>query len=445
MFRDEKHQRIVESLKGSALDVVKIVRFACPDATSIQYLEALEGAFGTAESGEDFYFAFRLLRQNPGEALSDFLKRIEKSLTRVVQKGGLTWKNVDRTRVEQLIRGAIESDLLLLQLRLRERRENPPTFLALLNEIREAEESEAARYKMGVTVKTGSRPQQKQSLAVSELKAEIQELRSKVTEGPSRFPESEVMVELKPDPSRKRVDTQNPEVHSLKKQVKRLEEQLASLSVRQSSLLTKDPQPLEQADTYAKLRLEKTKEDHFCYRCGEDGHIAPKCKAPENYGLVIQKLVRSLRRARNERMDQNSSKHTGDKASFSRKSQTVVVGKSSLPVGLVGLALTINLKINRRPCEALLDSGSQVTIIFESWYSTNLSLVPIQPLSGLSIWGLSTASYPYKGYVLVDVSFPASVMGVEETVSILASVCPEPKGPEQVPVIIRTNASFFNI
>lgn len=73
----------------------------------------------------------------------------------------------------------------------------------------------------------------------------------------------------------------------------------------------------------------------------------------------------------------------------------------------------------------------------------HLSSVPIKPLSGLSIWCLSTASYPCKGYVLVNISFPASVMGVEETVSILALVCPEPKGPEKVPVIIGTNASFF--
>lgn len=101
-------------------------------------------------------------------------------------------------------------------------------------------------------------------------------------------------------------------------------------------------------------------------------------------------------------MDQ-SGKHTGDKASFSQKKQTVVVEKSSLPAGLVGPALTIAKKVNGQPCEALLDSGSQVTIIFESWYSKNLSSVPIQPLSGLSIWGLSTASYPYKGFVLVGV------------------------------------------
>lgn len=56
----EKRRRIVESLKGPALDIVKAVRFSCPDADALQYIEALESMFGTLESGEDLYFAFRL-------------------------------------------------------------------------------------------------------------------------------------------------------------------------------------------------------------------------------------------------------------------------------------------------------------------------------------------------------------------------------------------------
>ncbi len=68
----EKRRRIMECLKGPALDIVKAVRFSSPDASALQYLDALENTFGTFESGEDLYFAFRLLRQSTGEALSDF-------------------------------------------------------------------------------------------------------------------------------------------------------------------------------------------------------------------------------------------------------------------------------------------------------------------------------------------------------------------------------------
>ncbi|XP_051991259.1 paraneoplastic antigen Ma2 [Xyrauchen texanus] len=149
----EKRRRIMECLKGPALDIVKAVRFSSPDASALQYLDALENTFGTFESGEDLYFAFRLLRQSPGEALSDFLRRLEKSLTKVVQRGGLAPQLMDRVRIEQLIHGAVEADLMLLQLRLRERKEQPPNFLALLNEIKEAEENEATRYKIKTSVK----------------------------------------------------------------------------------------------------------------------------------------------------------------------------------------------------------------------------------------------------------------------------------------------------
>ncbi|XP_034023520.1 paraneoplastic antigen Ma1 homolog [Thalassophryne amazonica] len=63
----EKRRRIMESLKGSALEIAKSVKDSYPDAKPTEYLEALESAFGTAESGYDLYFAFRLMQQQPAE------------------------------------------------------------------------------------------------------------------------------------------------------------------------------------------------------------------------------------------------------------------------------------------------------------------------------------------------------------------------------------------
>ncbi|XP_062848348.1 paraneoplastic antigen Ma1 homolog [Trichomycterus rosablanca] len=131
----EKRRRIMESLKGPALEIVKAVKCSNPTASPDDYLNALNSAFGTTESGEDLYFAFRLLQQSPGEKLSDFLRRLEQALTKVVKKGGLPATGRDRARVDQLLRGAVNSDLMLVQLRLRERRQSPPSFLDLLSEI----------------------------------------------------------------------------------------------------------------------------------------------------------------------------------------------------------------------------------------------------------------------------------------------------------------------
>ncbi|XP_060763130.1 paraneoplastic antigen Ma1 homolog [Neoarius graeffei] len=57
----EKRKRIIESLKGPALEIAQAVRSSDPQATPQAYLGALEQAFGSSESGEDLYYAFRAL------------------------------------------------------------------------------------------------------------------------------------------------------------------------------------------------------------------------------------------------------------------------------------------------------------------------------------------------------------------------------------------------
>lgn len=110
---------------------------------------------------------------------------------------------------------------------------------------------------------------------------------------------------------------------------------------------------------------------------------------------------------------------------------------------MVGPTSVVQLKVNGHECDALLDSGSQVTIIFKAWYKQHLSDVSIHPVEGLAIWGLSESSYPYLGYVMVDVEFPAKITGAQEALSVLALICPGPCSPDQTPVILGTNANLF--
>lgn len=106
----EKRRRILECLRGPALEVVKSLRLSKPRASSEEYLNALDNAFGSAESGEDLYFSFRLIQQKAGEKLSDYVRRLEPILAKVIKKGGVSAQQKDRVRVEQLLRGAIHSD-----------------------------------------------------------------------------------------------------------------------------------------------------------------------------------------------------------------------------------------------------------------------------------------------------------------------------------------------
>ena len=111
-----------------------------------------------------------------------------------------------------------------------------------------------------------------------------------------------------------------------------------------------------------------------------------------------------------------------------KKSAVTTLKASHIPDGLVGPPSIVPLRVNGNSCKALLDSGSQVTIIFECWYQQHLSDVPIFPVSGLNLWGLSDSksSYPYRGYVVVDVEYPAELVGSCKTVSVLALIFPTP-------------------
>lgn len=447
----EKRRRILESLKGPAFDIVKVVRFSSPEASAFEYLEALENTFGSSESGEDLYFAFRLLRQFPKEMLSDFLTRLEKSLTKVVQKEGLMSQSMDRARIEQLIRGAsADSDLMLLQLRLRERKAKPPGFLELLNEIKTAEENELARRRIGMPVKSLNLKADSavDSDVVNKLRTELQELKLKMRKDSSKVPADSMKTDSAAEKlEKKRENTRgDTEVEELKMQIQKLNKRLEVMSINSTAeqIQTKRPNYREMPLRRNAERRLQPKEDFFCYHCGEDGHIATKCKATENTGKVIQKLVRSLHRAKAEvSRAKDDATVSGGPDCFSKKGTTDGSEKDCVPRGLVGPVSTLSVEVNGCSCSALLDSGSQVTIVFEHFHEKHLSNVPIQPLSGLSIWGLSASTYPYKGYILVDVSFPESLTGVKETVPVLALVCPELRGPKQVPVIIGTNASFF--
>uniref|UniRef100_A0A3P9BLT2 CCHC-type domain-containing protein n=1 Tax=Maylandia zebra TaxID=106582 RepID=A0A3P9BLT2_9CICH len=247
----EKRRRVVESLKGPALEIIQAVWRDNPDASPESYVEALESAFGSLESGEDLYLAFRSLGQQRGEKLSDFLRRLERSLTKVVQRGGLPSHRVDRARIDQLIRGATQSEIMLLQLRLRERKEEPPAFLKLLSEIREEEDH-------------------------ARLRSELKELTSKRSDAELMLKQTKKVAEAG------------------------AENELTVMAVSQGSTQTDSTKRDGRARRSKVNRpyAAKDSESYFCYRCGENGHIATRCMAPENTAKVIQRLLGALRRSK---------------------------------------------------------------------------------------------------------------------------------------------------
>lgn len=449
----EKKRRILESLKGPALDIIQAVRMLNPDTSPMEYIQAIDSTFGTSESAEDLYISFRSLYQKPGERLSEFLRRLERLLSKVVQRGGLPVDAIDKVRLEQLIKGATESDLMLLQLNLRDRRGKPPSFLSLLKEIREEEQLEMTRqsHKKPThrqTVHTVRVGKDTESDACVDLKAEVQELKAKLSEQLNKPPQSSSIdhVEKGFKEKQKAKKETNSEMQLLRKEVKALQQQISVMSVK-PQFNSRDTSEYPRYNSVSNhqppqftVQPKKESADYFCYRCGEDAHIASKCNNPENAQKVIRKLIRQVRSPA-----ESGKESTKDKVKYNATVNKVEISDADtgIPEGLIGPPTIEPIKVNDLTCDALLDSGSTVTIIFEDWYKENLPHVAICPVSDLAVWGLADSDYPYRGYVVVQMEFPEDLTGVKGPVGVLALICPAPPHCYQAPVIVGTNAFLF--
>uniref|UniRef100_A0A3B3DXT9 Gypsy retrotransposon integrase-like protein 1 n=1 Tax=Oryzias melastigma TaxID=30732 RepID=A0A3B3DXT9_ORYME len=111
-----------------------------------------------------------------------------------------------------------------------------------------------------------------------------------------------------------------------------------------------------------------------------------------------------------------------------------------LPRGLIGSKCTALVKIADIDCNCLLDTGSQVTTIPESFFKQNLSFLDIKPLHDLlEVEGAAGQPVPYLGYIELLVTFPKDFLGVDMEISTLALVVPDVGSSGQPQVLIGTN------
>ncbi len=96
--------------------------------------------------------------------------------------------------------------------------------------------------------------------------------------------------------------------------------------------------------------------------------------------------------------------------------------QSKLLKGFVGQKCTANVIVSGVNCNCPLDSGSQVTTVSASFYNSNLSQHPIQPINGLDVEGANRRNVPYLGYVTLSLKFPKNFVETEPEVSTSALV-----------------------
>ena len=110
------------------------------------------------------------------------------------------------------------------------------------------------------------------------------------------------------------------------------------------------------------------------------------------------------------------------------------------PPNLVGPVNETVVKVNNIPALGLLDTGSQISCVSQSFYEQHLSHIEIQSLDSLlQIEGVGGNLLPYTGFIEVEVTFPARVLGDEKTLACLLLVTSDTRYNAKCPILLGTN------
>lgn len=269
-------RKILESLLPPAADVIKHLS---PEASPSAYLQLLDSAFGTVEDGDELFAKFMNTLQDAGERPSSYLSRLQAALSVTIKRGGVSPSEADRHLLKQFCRGCWD-DGLIADLRLTQKRDDPPHFAQLLLMLRTEEDKHAAK-----TMRM------KQHLGGTKQRALMHTHRTWVSDETEQAAASNVL-------------SLATEAKELRKQIATLQSQLAKLTskadvpkksalqaVGQKSSITEKRSSKQSTVTTIPANGKQSDKPRpwYCFKCGEDGHIASSCESEPNPTLVAEK------------------------------------------------------------------------------------------------------------------------------------------------------------
>ena len=248
----QKKKSILRSLQGEADDIADLHR----QKTAAEILDVLDKQYGGMIEGDDLLVEFYQNYQREKQSTSEYVSVLFVELGEVVKFGGLQVDDMPKALLKQLIRGTHDEDMLN-KLRFEEKVENPPNFPDLISSIRREESRRTER-------RLRHKRQARAQATVAQPEAVTKPVDAEVTHLRQRLAELETAaVQWKAEPE--------PQPQS---EVIRLQQRVVDLE-----------------DKF-KVRSRNI----FCYRCGEDAHMATECGNPPNKKLVQEKVDARKRR-----------------------------------------------------------------------------------------------------------------------------------------------------
>lgn len=257
-----KVRRILESLLSPAVNVVKPLGISSPPGA---YITQLDSAFGVVEDGEDLFAAFLSSNQNSGEKPSAYLSRLHSLITRAISRGGASADNINSQLLRQFCRGCWDQSIII-GLQLEYKKGNPPPFPELLLMLRTEEDRRSAKL-----------DRMKKHLGTTKATAYAHH----IFNVPS--------YDCEPVPAS---TTKEDETSKLKKKVSELTKQVEKLfqdRKENEGAVKKDCLLVSSNNDRKPFRAPGMPRAWFCFKCGQDNHIAVHCSNEPNPTLVRNK------------------------------------------------------------------------------------------------------------------------------------------------------------
>lgn len=334
-------RKILDSLLPPATDVIKHVS---PQALPSVYLQLLDSVYGSVEDGDELLAKLMGTLQNGDEKASDYLNRLQVALSAAVRRGGVADSERNRYLLKQFCRGCW-NDGLIADLQLERRTGAPPSFAELVLLVRTEEDKQASKLsrmkrhlglnRQALAPKPRAAAQQliacscttpERDITETEvLKKQLGEIQAQVavmqTTSPRKAkhdrPEAteistlkKQIVDIQAQVADMRKTTNRPKTnHAEETEAETLKRQLALLQAQvtpsqaQSHMTPSHAPPRDfymtarHQSPYRKVSGQSTSgltaptrpRPWYCFRCGEDAHLAVNCVSEPNPLLVEEK------------------------------------------------------------------------------------------------------------------------------------------------------------